>query len=150
MHEMCINVVFQVLKCLITLLSFQHTSRKSTAYFVNAVYKVPGKKKKAKKAPSSKKAPAKKAPAKKRKAPTKPVAKKPIAKADPEKVARLEAAIASARSSSDGEVGAKEMKEALAAGYSKFFILAQLEDEEDSESEVEDSKPAAKKTKKSA
>lgn len=148
---MCINIVFQVLKCLITLLSFQHTSRKSTAYFVNAVYKVPGKKKKAKKAPSSKKAPAKKAPAKKRKAPTKPVAKKPIAKADPEKVAKLEAAIASARSSSDGEVGAKEMKEALAVGYSKFFILAQLEEEEaEEEEEVEDSKPAAKKTKKSA
>ena len=130
----------------------RHVSRKSTAYYVNAVYKVPGKKKKAKKAPSSKKAPAaKKAPAKKRKAHTKPVVKKPAAKADPEKVAKLGAAIASARSSSDGEVGAKEMQEALAAGYSKFFILAQLEEEEESGDEkVEDSKPAAKKTKKSA
>ena len=111
---------------------------------MNAVYKVPGKKKKAKKAPSSKKA-----PAKKRKAPTKPIAKKPAAKADPEKLAKLEAAIASARSSSDGEVGAKEMQEALAVGYSKFFILAQLEEEEE-EDEVEDAKPAAKKAKKSA
>jgi len=117
---------------------------------VNAVYKVPGKKKKAKKAPSSKKAPAKKAPAKKRKAPTKPVAKKPIAKADPEKVAKLQAAIASARSSSDGEVGAKEMQEALAVGYSKFFILDKAAEEESGDEKVEDSKPAAKKTKKSA
>jgi len=119
---------------------------------VNAVYKVPGKKKKAKKAPSSKKVPAaKKSPAKKRKAPTKPIAKKPVAKADPEKLAKLEAAIASARSSSDGEVGAKEMQEALAVGYSKFFILAQLEEEEEEEEdEVEDAKPAAKKAKKSA
>ena len=117
---------------------------------MNAVYNVPGKKKKAKKAPAStskKAASSKKAPAKKRKA-SEP-AKKPAAKADPEKVAKLQAAIASARSSSDGEVGAKEMQEALAVGYSKFFILAQLEEEEE-EGEVEDSKPAAKKTKNSA
>ena len=137
--------MFQTVRCLSLLLL--NISRKTTAYYVNAVYKVPGKKKKAKKAPSSKKMPAaKKATAKKRKAKeTKPVAKKLAAKADPEKVIKLEAAIASARSSSDGEVGAKEMQEALAVGYSKFFILAQLEEEE-----VEDAKPAAKKTKKSA
>ena len=56
-------------------------TRKSTAYYVNAVYKVPGKPKKKKRAPA-KKAPAKKAPAKKRKAKavevedSKPAAKK--------------------------------------------------------------------------
>jgi hypothetical protein len=141
--------MFKTVRCLSLLLL--NISRKTTAYYVNAVYKVPGKKKKAKKAPSSKKMPAaKKATAKKRKA--KEPTKKPAAKVDPERVAKLEAAIASARSSSDGEVGANEMQEALAVGYSKFFILALAgaEEDEESENEVEDAKPAAKKTKKSA
>ena len=56
-------------------------------------------------------------------------AKKPAAEADPEKVAKLQAAIASARSSSDGEVGANELQEALDAGYSKFFVLGQAKEE---------------------
>ena len=60
-------------------------TRKSTANYVNAVFKVPGKPKKKKRAPATK-APGKKAPAKKRKATAvdedaKPAAKKKKAKA---------------------------------------------------------------------
>ena len=93
-----------------------------------------------------KNAPAKKKAAKKRKtdpatkseAPKKKSAKniavpRPAAKPDPEKEkakkAKLDDAIASAKSSSDGKVGANELKAALDAGYSKFFVLDKAKEE---------------------
>ena len=106
------------------------------------------KKKPAKKKPTKKK-PAKKAPAKKRKAvePAEPASEatkkkhavKPTCSAelkaevaavhvDPEKKAKLEAAVASV---TGGKVGANELKNALNAGYSEWFILALATTEEE-------------------
>jgi len=51
------------------------------------------------------------------------------AKLEKAKKAKLDAAIASAKSSSDGKVGATELKAALDAGYSQFFVLDQAKEE---------------------
>ena len=129
-------------------------TRKSKAYFVNAIYKVPGtpkkksKKKKNKKTAStsaSASAPAAKknasAPTKKRAATATKATKKPIYKANPVATAALQAALDSAQDG-DGVVDPKCLKKALAQGYSKVYIDAKVD--ERMELNV---KPAAKKMK---
>ena len=137
-------------------------TRKSNAYFVNAIYKVPGtapKKKKAKKkisaknasafaSASAKNAPASiasaSAPATKKRAATYTKlteTKKPVYKANPAATAALQAALDSAQEG-NGVVDPACLKTALGFGYSKAFLAAKVE-----EQEALNVKPAAKKMK---
>mmetsp|Transcript_13492 Transcript_13492/g.19213 ORF Transcript_13492/g.19213 Transcript_13492/m.19213 type:complete len:329 (+) Transcript_13492:63-1049(+) len=137
-------------------------TRKSNAYFVNAIYKVPGtaKKKSRKKASTSNtnvslsaayasvSAPAAFASAsapnaKKRAAPAPATKapKKPAYKANPAATAALQAALASAQDG-DGVVDPECLKKALSFGFSKAFIDAKVD-----EQEALNVKPAAKKMK---
>ena len=101
--------------------------------------KVPAKKTKTKAPAKKRKAVEPAEPATKSKATKKKKAVKPTCSAelkanvaavpvDPEKKAKLEAAVASV---TGGEVGASELQEALAAGYSEWFILALATAEEE-------------------
>ena len=130
-------------------------TRKSNAYFVNAIYKVPGtapKKKKAKKKNSAKNASASASASastasastrdtKKRAAPATKATKKPVYKANPAATAALQAALESANEG-NGVVDPTCLKAALGFGYSKTFIDAKVE-----EQEALNVKPAAKKMK---
>lgn len=134
-------------------------TRKSNAYFVNAIYTVPGtaKKKSKKKASTSNtnvpasaafastSAPAAFASAsvpitKKRAAPATKAPKKTY-KANPAATAALQAVLVSAQDG-DGVVDRECLKKALSLGFSKAFIDAKVE-----EQEALNVKPAAKKTK---
>ena len=125
-------------------------TRKSNAYFVNAIYKVPGtaakKKKKSKKKASAKSASASASGSaststKKRAATTTKATKKPVYKANPEATAALQAALNSAQEG-NGVVDPACLKAALGFGYSKAFIDAKVD-----EQEALNVKPAAKKMK---
>jgi hypothetical protein len=128
----------------------QRIFKNSRAYFVNAIYKVPGtlKKKKTKKATKSSASSStseKKshAPASKKRAATAPTKKK-VYKTNPEATAALQAVLESAQDDPNGAVNAGFLKNALAFGYSQAFIDAKIVEQE--ELAV---KPAAKRTKNS-
>ncbi len=132
-------------------------TRKSNAYFVNAIYKVPGtaKKKSKKKASTSNAAVSTSASvvsasapaafasasvAKKRAAPATKAPKKTY-KANPAATAALQAALSSAQDA-DGVVDPECLKKALSFGFSKAFIDAKVDEQESL-----NVKPAAKKMK---
>ena len=123
-------------------------TRKSNAYFVNAIYKVPGtatKKKKSKKKNSAKSASTSGSAStstKKRAATTTKATKKPVYKANPAATAALKAALNSAQER-NGVVDPACLKTALGFGYSQAFIDAKVD-----EQEALNVKPAAKKMKK--
>ncbi len=126
-------------------------TRKSKAYFVNAIYKVPGtaKKKPKKTASTTNKnvstsaafASASAPNTKKRAATTTKAPKKPTYKANPAATAALQAALASAQDG-DGVVDPECLKKALSFGFSKAFIDAKVYEQEEL-----NVKPAAKKMK---
>lgn len=113
-------------------------NRKGTCYYVNAIYKVPGQRKKKRATFVAKAAPAKK------KAKTVVNAKPAvITEPNPIESAVLQKAVNSALNDSNGEVDAKCLQRALAAGFSKFFVLAEAAKRKEWK-EYEESKPAAK------
>ena len=120
-------------------------TRKSKAYFVNAIYKVPGTLKKKKKskakvasagaaAASTKSAPT--ATAGMKRAATATIvpataAKKPTYKANPAATAALAAVLESAQDNQNGVPDAKVLAKALVLGYSKTFIDAKIAEQEE-------------------
>lgn len=109
-------------------------TRTSTCYYVNAIFKVPGKPQKKRAAPAKKASSKKKA---KVDGDSKPEAKK---KVDPAATAALQEAVNSAMNDTDGKVDVECLQRALEAGFSKFFVLAEAAKQK----EEADSKPAAK------
>jgi cytoskeletal protein RodZ len=118
-------------------------TRKSKAYFVNAIYKVPGtlkKKKRSKtKVASSAAASMKSAPtatAGRKRAATATIvpataAKKPTYKANPAATAALAAVLESAQDNQNGVPDAKVLAKAMVFGYSKTFIDAKIAEQEE-------------------
>lgn len=114
-------------------------TRKGKCYYVNAIYKVPGQRKKKRATPLAKKAPAQK------KVKTGDNAKPAvITEPNPIESVVLQEAVNSSLNDSNGEVDAKCLKRALAAGFSKFFVLAEAAKWKEWK-EYAESKPAAKK-----